>query len=296
MNNESMPSNRPQVAINPQTWKGKRTWFMWMFLNALEHVNEIDVKESTDIPYQCISINGKVVAFIEKEDEWDSTLSGNTGGLMDFINSINPKLIFKQQYRAGQKYLPNTISAGYFGRTWYTHRYNNDILMSRDRPYDVMARMRTDEYHHPQPLPWMAEREEIVNQARLLENDGYNTFTGFTFPDRYAMELMESKIGFNWQGTGRLTFKIIEYLRAGVVPITQPLGAEWPIREDIILEHEEHCIFCDRPEKFAAEAKLLLKDKAKMDKIRNNILEFYMAKLKIRSVGEWYWSKLKVFV
>jgi len=167
---------------------------MWMFLNALEHVSEIDAKESTDIPYQCIAINGKVVAFIDKEDEWDSTLKDNTGDLMDFIKSINPKIIFKQQFRSGQEYLPNTISAGYFNRTWYTFRKDEQNMLTRDRPFDVMARMRTNEYHHPNPLPWMAERKTVQDQAELLSSEGYNALTGVTFFDRYAMELYDSKI------------------------------------------------------------------------------------------------------
>jgi len=85
-------------------------------------------------------------------------------------------------------------------------------------------------------------------------------------------------------------------MRGGVVPITQPMGPEWPIREDVILNHEENCIFCEKPENFASEAKLLLKDKALMNKIRQNNLDLYSEKLKIGAIAKWYWGKLKDFV
>jgi hypothetical protein len=81
-------------------------------------------------------------------------------------------------------------------------------------------------------------------------------------------------------------------LRAGVIPVTQPLGPEWPLRQDIVLEDEIHCIFCDDPKQFGREARLLLRDQPKMIRIRENILDLWKERLCLASMGRWYWNKL----
>ena len=85
----------------------------------------------------------------------------------------------------------------------------------------------------------------------------------------------------------------MEYIRAGVVPITRPLGEEWPIREDVILQDGIHCVFCPDPADFAREASKLLLDRAKLARIRRNLMELWQEKLCPAAHGLWIWEKLK---
>jgi hypothetical protein len=102
----------------------------------------------------------------------------------------------------------------------------------------------------------------------LLTQLGHPGRAGFTNAADYTAELWDSQIGFEWRGSGYLTHRLIEYIRAGVVPITRPLGKEWPIREDVVLEDGVHCVFCSDPYRFAQEASRLLLDQQKIGRIR----------------------------
>jgi hypothetical protein len=258
----------------------------------LQHVPGLKVVEASDIPPQCIAIGDQVIAFIDDLDAWESVAPSRRGELVAWVSEFRPRIIFKYQFRRGVEYLPGTVSAGFVCATHDIARPAD--LATRPRPIDVSARMRTTEYAYPDhTLPWMRERQTVVEQAAQLQRDGFVARHGKTAVDVYLRELFDTKIGFNWRGFGMLTYRIIEYLRAGVAMITQPLGPEWPLREDIILEDGVTCLFCDDPGRFAAEARLLLRDAEKMNRIRRNALDLWNDKLCLRAIGQWYWEKLR---
>jgi hypothetical protein len=80
------------------------------------------------------------------------------------------------------------------------------------------------------------------------------------------------------------------------VPLTRPLGPEWPIREDVVLEDGVHCVFCPDPNQFAQEGSRLLLDRNKIARIRGNLLKLWEEKLCPRAQGYWLWSKLQIVV
>jgi hypothetical protein len=197
---------------------------------------------------------------------------------------LNPSLILKYQYPKG------TISAGY--------PCIKDLdcpadLLTRKRPIAVTARMRVSGDYHWK-TEWMIARSHIVNQARLLRLLGHVTKCGLTSGDDYAAELWDTQIGFEWRGSGYLTHRLIEYIRAGVVPVTRPLGREWPIRDDVILEDGVHCVFCPDPFRFAQAGGRLLLNPQKIARMRRNLVKLWEEKLCPKAQGYWIWSKLKI--
>lgn len=294
MSNPGEPPEQKKIEVkmNPTRWGGEPARLMEIILESLSNVPEIDVINSQEVPPQCIAIANEVIGLIDDLDAWDSLSPSRNGELVEWAREVNPRVIFKHQFRSGVDYLPGTISAGFTCNT-YSVISPNDLL-TRSRPIDVSARMRTNNYNYPRnDLPWMIERQRIVEQAERLNDEGLVARYGKIDSGRYLEELWNTKTGFNWEGFGRLTYRIIEYVRAGVVMITQPLGPEWPVRDDIILTDGLHCVFCDDAEKFGAEAKLLLRDKNKLDRIRRNVIELWNDKLCLAAMGEWYWKRLK---
>ena len=156
-------------------------------------------------------------------------------------------------------------------------------LLTRARPIDITARMRTYDHH----------RSRVVEQAKRLGQEGYTIHVDLVDMDQYLADLWNAQIGFDWYGSGMLTYRMIEYIRAGVVPILHPLGAEWPVRDDVILEHGVHCVYCSNPNDFANEARRLLADPAKIEKIRRNLIALWETKLCPEAQGYWTWEKLK---
>jgi hypothetical protein len=139
----------------------------------------------------------------------------------------------------------------------------------------------------------MEERRKIVEEAAVLARNGYAAVHAKIAMNEYLGELPDTQVGFHWRGYGRISYRLIEYIRAGVVPITQSLGREWPIREDIIMEDGITCVVCDNPADFGAEAKALLKDRAKLARIRKNICELWTEGLALPAMGRWYWEQLR---
>lgn len=252
---------------------------------ALGCAEGVTVSITDQVPTQCVAVDGEVIAFIDDYDAWDSLGGGSAYAC--FVEAIGPALILKQQLRRGAAYPPNTVSAGFLIPT-HAAAVEPGAAAGR-RPIDIVARMRVDEYDaHGEEASWMDARRTIVAQAAMMESFGYEVRWGRAPNDRYLRELNGARVGFNWEGFGRLTYRIIEYLRAGTVMITQPLGPEWPIRDDVTLEDGVSCIFCDRPEQFAREAALLLRDHHMLDRIRRNALEIWNEQLSLRAMGEWY--------
>lgn len=260
-------------------------------LPYLRHVNEICVVENEGIPALSIVVNGKVLGLVDPYDECETASRYDEGSTIQRIRELKPSLIFKYQWHRGIDYPPGTISAGYPCFRPVPCPAN---LLTRPRPIDITARMRVNyDYHWGVDAHWMIARSRIVQQTALLGREGYNTRWGFVSADQYVSELWGAQIGFDWRGAGFLTHRIIEYIRAGVVPITRPLGDEWPVREDVILEDGVHCVFCSDPSQFACEARLLLADRPKIERIRRNLIELWREKLSPAAQGDWIWEKLK---
>ena len=258
----------------------------------LREVKEISVVENSDIPQLSIVLNKRVVAIVDPFDEPGMNSAFDDGGsTLQRVKDLQPSLIFKYQLRRGMDYPKGTISAGY---PCFTNADPPADLLTRQRPIAVTARMRRNgDYHWARNTQWMIARTRIVDQAVLLGRLGHKTRWGFVSGREYTSELWDSQVGFEWNGSGYLTHRLIEYIRAGVVPITRPLGKEWPIREDVILENGVHCVFCPDPFRFAQEASRLLLDPEKIARIRRNLAKLWEEKLCPQAQGYWIWSKLK---
>jgi hypothetical protein len=279
-----------QLELNP-TYRVNECSRQLEILPWLREVSEISVVENGDVPPLSIVVNNRVVAVVDPFDEAELSSRCDESSTLQRIRDLKPSLIFKYQWRRGVEYPPGTISAGY-------PCLNNvecpPDLLTRPRPVAVTAHMRVNgDYHWAVNTEWMNARELIVNQAKLLAHLGHNAKRGLIGPEEYASELWDAQVGFAWSGNGYLTHRLIEYIRAGVVPITRPLGKEWPIREDVILEDGVHCVFCPDPFKFAQEASRLLMDPQKIARIRRNLLKLWQEKLCPKAQGYWLWSKLE---
>ena len=257
----------------------------------LREVSEISVVENREIPPLSIVINQRVVAVVDPFDEPSLASRWDEGSTRQRIEELQPPIVFKYQWRRGVEYPRGTISAGY--------PCAKDLpcprdLLTRKRHIAVTARMRINrDYHWGRDTEWMKARSVIVGQIKLLSQLGHEARAGLTSADKYIAELWDSQIGFEWRGSGYLTHRLIEYIRAGVVPITRPLGKEWPIREDVVLEDGVHCIFCADPYRFAQEASRLLLDPQKIARIRRNLLELWEEKLCPKAQGYWLWSRIR---
>ena len=168
------------------------------------------------------------------------------------------------------------------------------ISGSRTRLIDVSARMRTGGYGPPEETcDWLRARNSIVLEAARLGREGWRACIGKIDRGEYYDELFDTNIGFNWRGCGKLTYRMIEYIRAGVIMITDPLGTMWPIREDIVLEDGVHCVYCDDPGRFGEVARSLLREPLKVEAIRRNVITLWENKLCPAAMGNWYWQKLQ---
>jgi len=261
------------------------------FLEYLGQVKDICVVENENIASLCIVVNGRVLGLVDPYDRWETGSPGDEGAIVQRIRELNPALIFKYQLRRGIHYPTGTISAGYPCARQVLCPTN---LLTRPRRIDIMARMRVNnDYHWGADEEWMLDRSHIVEEAKLLAREGYDCKTELVPQEQYVTELWDAQVGFDWRGVGYLTRRIIEYIRAGVVPIMQPFGQEWPVREDVVLEDGIHGVFCSNPREFAVEARLLLADRVKIKKIRNNLVELWREKLSPVAQGYWIWEKLK---
>ena len=280
-----------QLEVNP-TYRVSGNLRSLEIVRWLREVDEISVVENCEIPPLAIVVNKRVVAVVDPFDDshlnsrWD-----DEGSTQQRIDALKPSIILKYQWRRGVEYPRGTISAGY---PCLADVPQPADLLTRRRHIAVIARMRGNwDYHWAMDTEWMKARSCIVSQIKLLKQLGHEARAGLASPADYTSELWDSQIGFEWRGSGYLTHRLIEYIRAGVVPITRPLGREWPIREDVVLEDGVHCIFCPDPYRFAQEASRLLLDQQKIARIRRNLLTLWNEKLCPRAQGYWLWSKIK---
>jgi hypothetical protein len=280
-----------QLEVNP-TYRCSGGSRPLEIVSWLREVDEISVVENREIPPLAIVVNKRVVAVVDPFDDADLNSRWDDGGsTRQRIEELQPAIVLKYQWHRGVEYPSGTISAGYPCAA--------DValppdLLTRKRHIAVTARMRVNyDYHWGRDTEWMKARSVIVAQIKLLTQLGHQARAGLAAAADYTAELWDSQIGFDWLGSGYLTHRLIEYIRAGVVPITRPLGKEWPIREDVVLEDGVHCIFCPDPYRFAQEASRLLIDPQKIARIRRNLLELWEQKLCPRAQGYWLWSKIK---
>ena len=282
--------SKVRVELNP-TYKVNQFTRQLEILPWLQQVEEISVVANSDIPRLAVVVNKRVVAIVDPFDEPGLNSSCDEGSTLQRLKDLQPALIFKYQWRRGVRYPPGTISAGYPCLSDVVRPSN---LLTRNRSIAITARMRAiGDYHWAEKTEWMLARTRIVNQAKLLASLGHKTKCGLTSAADYIAELWDAQIGFEWAGHGYLTHRLIEYIRAGVVPLTRPLGKEWPIREDVILENGVHCVFCPDPFSFAQEASRLLLNQQKIARIRRNLLTLWEEKLCPKAQGYWLWSKLQ---
>jgi hypothetical protein len=279
------------LRMNPRIYQEHReSGDLQTVFAALSLVPGVRVTRAFDLPPQTIAVGNRPIGFVDDLDGWDSLEEG--GGARPALAGLNPAIIFKLQYRAGARYPPGTIAAGFFAHP-AVYAMRRAAGSGHVRKIAVTSRMRTAGYAGGQSEPWMAERQRLVAEAMKLRRAGYCTVFEKIELDGYLAELTESEVGFNWRGFGRLTYRLIEYIAAGVVPITQPLGPEWPLRADITLEDGITAIFCDRPEHFGAEAKALLRDRRKVARMREALRELWTGCLALPAMGQWYWEQLR---
>jgi hypothetical protein len=280
-----------QLEVNP-TYRVSGNLRSLEIVRWLHEVDEISVVENPEIPPLALVVNKRVVAVVDPFDDADlNSRWDDEGSTRQRIDELQPSVVFKYQWRRGVDYPSNTISAGY---PPFQDVAQPADLLTRRRHIAVIARMRGNwDYHWAMDTEWMKARSCIVAQIKLLTQLGHEARAGLTNAAAYTQELWDSQIGFEWRGSGYLTHRLIEYIRAGVVPITRPLGKEWPIREDVVLEDGVHCIFCPDPYRFAQEASRLLLDPQKIARIRRNLLQLWEEKLCPRAQGYWLWAKIK---
>lgn len=282
------------VSVNARIWgETRQSGDINTLFNILRTAPGINVVASSEIPPQSIALDGKVLSVIDDFDAWDSLSTDKNDAFREWVTAVRPACVFKLQFRRGATYPPGTISAGYFCHPGSDFAEIPIDLLTRARPIDIVARMRTHEYASDDSRDWMDCRRQIVKQAAGISERGYVTAHGLVHRPQYLRELWNAKVGFHWRGWGMLTYRLIEYLRAGVVPITQPLGVEWPIRDGMVLEDGVHCIFCDNPRRFATEAKALLRDPAKLEQMRRNIVDLWNAELAPAPMARWYVQTLR---
>jgi hypothetical protein len=288
----------------------RESYFVTPIFKALQLISEVynfEVSLTPAIPAFSIRVDGQIIGFVAHSDYYP---------LGPYIKEwLAPtdkqiKIIFKYQFDPLWDYgkeidrPERVVSAGYIF-PWFEDFdvYNTDPVkvLNRERPIDVVAGMTLSRnaatYSKVLPviplLTWSVPRQEIIQESVLLRQQGYRVETDMVPRNIYFNNLFSSKLGFNWSGCGYLTFRILEYICAGVVMITNPLGEDHPIREDVILEDGVHCIFCDNPKQFNHEAVLLLKDPDKMRRIRANVISLWNEKLCLKKMGEFYYQKLK---
>ncbi|MEL6864777.1 MAG: glycosyltransferase [Bacteroidota bacterium] len=282
---------------NPKSWQPQRaiSGTMLFAAKALGQLKGIALVEDDGLPAQCFKVaNQEGLIFFDDQDQWYSPFALYPDRLDRYLAQIQPHLVLKLQYRAGAPYPWPSVASGYL---YYHQDYLPQIkkgIKAAHRPIAVTARMRTGGYTIDRDdLTWMKDRQQVVEQAEQLGKEGWECRTGMTEKAAYFEELPQCQIGFNWQGFGRLNIRIMEYLSAGIVMLTQPLGAEWPLREDVVLEDEVHCLFCARPDDFGKVAKQLLRHPDQLERMRERVIELWEEKLKMEAYGRWLLKQIE---
>ncbi|MHA1288568.1 MAG: hypothetical protein ACTSPB_14280 [Candidatus Thorarchaeota archaeon] len=269
---------------------------IYQALKLIEKKFGFEVSESTDIPDFSIAVNNEIVAYIAHQD-------GLKFSRLDWLNlsKFDYRRVFKFHYspnvfdysRYG-KYKDRILPCGLY-RWWSDIKFDAQDLLTRERSVDVVALMRW--YNKGTPpdskKAWVVARRTLISEAKNLGARGYNVRAGRKIPlNEYKNLLLETKIGFIWSASAYLGWKIPEFTQQGVVMITEPLGKDYPLANDVIFEDGVHCVFCDDPKLFGQVAIELLEDKERLDHMRKNVVELWRDKLAPEKIGEWYFRKI----
>jgi hypothetical protein len=248
------------------------------------------------IPVCSISVDGEIVAYIAHADgfefnkfDWPNLQERDYKRVFKFHYSPN---LF--DYSIYGEYSKRIIPCGLY-RWWRNRSFNKSDLLNRARPIDVVALMRYWNRGTPpnSNKPWAVARRTLIEQAKLLEEGGFNTRYGHKSPQsEYEKLLLDTKLGFVWSASAYLGWKIPEFIQQGIIMITEPLGKDYPFANDVIFEDNVHCVFCSDPKQFGSKAIELLEDPKRMNCIRKNIVDLWEMKLCPEKIGEWYYRKI----
>lgn len=268
------------------------TYYVNPILHALQKVQKqlsFEVSYTDKIPSGAIEVDGVLVAFIAYRD-WYNLLTDE----IKILKDNNFKIIFKYHYSPKifdysiyGDYEKRIVPCGLY-RWWRTTGKN---LLDRPRALDINARMRCTN-KGSNTAPWVAARRMLVKVAKEMGQQGYKTGVGKIDRKLYEKELLNTKIGVNWSASAYLGWKIPEFIQQGVVMITQPLGKRYPLCNDVILEDNVHCVFCDDPSHFRFIAAELLADKDRLRNLRKNVIDLWNEKLAPEKVGAWYYHQI----
>lgn len=273
----------------------KNNYYSRPLLQCLDMVKEeygFDMEWSNDIPRYQIWVGKKPIAYIDIAD--GCKLRDNVKRRID---QHDYKVIFKFHYNPTFNYgkYGNRIAPCGLYRWWIHTKFDKQNLLTRKRPIDVVALMRWVNRNTPpsSKKAWAVARRTLVAQAEELQKKGYNTKAGRKKGKLlYEQLLLDTKIGFIWSASAYLGWKIPEFTQQGVVMITQSLGKNYPLANDVIFEDGVHCIFCDDPNIFGQIAIELLNDKERLEYLRRNVVELWEKRLAPREVGKWLYKKI----
>jgi len=271
-------------------------------LNEVKDIFGFELINDESLPKEFLYVNDKLIGYIAW---WDSMMFTNH----DIINMKENdfSIIFKYHYSPNlvdysiyEKYQNRIVPCGLW-RTWEDEpeyqgwNYNN--VLNSNRNIDVMASMRhtnsgTINLPSDKWPAWAHIRLNLREQADQLGKEGYSTWTKMIKRKDYVDMLRNTKLSFIWSASSYLGWKIPEFTQEGVIMITEPLGKNYPLCNDVTFEDDVHCIFCNDHTKFSSIAKDLLKDHDRMNYLRKNILDLWETKLNRKSVGTWYYNKL----
>lgn len=258
-----------------------------------------------DIPINSIYVNDKPIGYVVYEDP----LHFQDHHIIH-MNKNDYKKIFKFHYSPNvldystlpidTKYLDRIVPCGLW-RYWETQAeysgWDKQSLLTKDRSIDVVASMRyinSGSDKDPKNwAPWAHERRSLISQAFDMRSEGYETVYEMKPRNVYVNSILKNtKIGFIWSASSYLGWKIPEFIQEGVVMITEPLGKDYKLCNDVVIEDGVHCIFEKNSKYFADVAKELLKDTVTLQQLKSNCLDLWENKLSAPKVAEWYFNQL----
>jgi len=273
----------------------KNNYYSNPLLQCLEMVKDecgFNIEWSDDVPPYNIWIEKEPIAYIDIADGFKLRKDRKK-----IIDKFGYKVIFKFHYNVEYdygEYSNRIIPCGLY-RWWRNTKFDKNDLLSRERSIDVVALMRW--WNRGTPIDsmktWAVARRVIIAQAEKLHKKDYTILAGKKVAiDIYEKLLLDTKIGFIWSASAYLGWKIPEFIQQCVVMITESLGKNYPMVNNIIFEDGIHCVFCDDPTLFGQVAIELLNDKERLERIRKNVVELWEEKLAPKKVGKWLYKKI----
>jgi len=272
-------------------------------LNEVKGILNFELINDQTLPKEFIYVNDRLVGYIA----WYDSLKFASHDILN-MKEHDFKIIFKYHYSPNlvdysiyEKYEHRIVPCGLW-RTWEDEPsylgWNKNTILNHKRDIDVMSSMR----HHNSGtinLPeekwpdWVNVRKYLkIDAPNLLKKKGYNVHTKMIDRSKYVNMLRRSNLSYIWSASSYLGWKIPEFIQEGVIMITEPLGKDYPLCNDVIIEDGVHAIFCNDPKKFNDVAISTLKDKSLVKDIRNNCLNLWETKLSRKNVGTWYYNKI----